>query len=79
MRCSDLGSLKKVRVRHDNTGPGASWYLEEVAVKVSGGQGNQKELVKFPCGHWLERCDGCGGEVEIDLYPSTGEKMPGTS
>jgi len=80
VRCSDLGSLNKLRVRHDNTGPGASWYLEEVTVKVTGGSGGLKEqedLVKFPCGRWVERCDGCGGEVETDLYPDSGEKTQG--
>ncbi len=73
--CTDLGPLKKVRVRHDNSGIGASWYLEEVTVKVSKGRdklANKDSVVRFLCGRWLERCEGCGGEVEVELYPGIG-------
>ena len=28
----DLGILKKVSVRHDNTGLGPAWYLEKVYI-----------------------------------------------
>lgn len=30
---------------------------------------NEEEMVRFPCGRWLEMCDGCGGQVEAELFP----------
>ena len=29
----DLGRLKKVNIRHDNSGMGAAWYLDHVSVE----------------------------------------------
>lgn len=28
----DLGILKKLRIRHDNSGPGAGWFLDRVEI-----------------------------------------------
>ncbi len=45
----DIGDLTKIRIRHDDTGDGSGWYLEEIRVlnKTEG-----KEWV-FPCNRWL--------------------------
>ena len=68
----ELGRLEKIAIGHDNSGIGASWFLEEVEVKVLEGrrrEGKEEEVVRFPCGRWLEVCDGCGGQLEVDLFP----------
>lgn len=28
----DLGVLKKLRIRHDNSGPNAAWFLDRVEI-----------------------------------------------
>lgn len=66
INCSDLGTLTKVVIGHDNAGVGPSWFLEGVEVAESGGRAG---VVTFPCGRWLEMCGGCGGELEVELFP----------
>ena len=39
-------------------------------MRVAEGRGDLtrgEEPLRFPCRRWLERCDGCGGEVQADL------------
>ena len=72
IQCCDLGRLTKVKVRHDNSGSGPSWYLDSVEVKEerqapAGTSGESEEAWLFPCGQWLEVCDGCGGKLEVEL------------
>ena len=69
-----MGALTKILLRHDNTGIGASWFLERVEVieKLRGGE--DRRPVRFPCGRWLEECEGCGGDLEVELTP---EGSPG--
>lgn len=31
--------------------------------------GASSEPTKFPCGRWLEECEGCGGKLEVELVP----------
>lgn len=64
INCSELGELTGVKVRHDNTGLHPGWFLESVRVSGDGVD------VYFPCGHWLELCDGCGGVLQVELEPS---------
>ena len=33
MEAADLGGLKKLKIRHDNSGPGANWFLDRVEVE----------------------------------------------
>ena len=70
IQCCDLGQLKKVRVRHDNSGSGPSWLLDSIEVKEcqgAGRAGGTEGAWHFPCGQWLEVCDGCGGKLEVEL------------
>ena len=72
IQCCDLGRLTKVKVRHDNSGSGPSWYLDSIEVKEerrapTGTSGGSEEAWLFPCGQWLEVCDGCGGKLEAEL------------
>ena len=32
-----------------------------------GTSGGSEEVWLFPCGQWLEVCDGCGGKLEVEL------------
>ena len=32
MKAVDLGELKTLRIRHDNSGLGPGWYLDQVTV-----------------------------------------------
>jgi len=49
----DLGVLRKIDVRHDNTGLGPAWYLEKVTVKDHSGN-----RYVFNCGEWLQKKSG---------------------
>lgn len=31
--------------------------------------GNSADTTRFPCGQWLEECEGCGGKLEVELIP----------
>lgn len=60
----DLGSLKRVSVRHDNTGHKPGWFLDKITVRRE----DSGEQVVFPCGHWLARDEEDG---RIDRLLST--------
>ncbi|KAJ8339353.1 hypothetical protein SKAU_G00361390 [Synaphobranchus kaupii] len=46
-----LGDLSKVRVWHDNTGPGPGWHLEHIDVKDE----VLDKTFRFPCDRWLAK------------------------
>ncbi|KAF7200542.1 lipoxygenase homology domain-containing protein 1-like [Nothobranchius furzeri] len=60
----DLGTLKKLRIRHDNTKPYSSWYLDRVEIV------DTKEDVTyyFPCNRWLA-VEEDDGQVARELVP----------
>ena len=62
-------------VRHDNSGMGPSWFLERVEVteERDGGQGEGGRTTRFPCGQWREECEGCGGDLGVELVPEGAE------
>ena len=33
IKAIDLGELQKVRIRHDDSGIGAAWYLEKIEIR----------------------------------------------
>ncbi|XP_057294777.1 dihydrolipoyllysine-residue acetyltransferase component of pyruvate dehydrogenase complex-like [Hydractinia symbiolongicarpus] len=49
----DVGKLKKLIIRHDNTGFGPAWYLEEIRIRDAKGQ-----LYTFKCDSWIAKTDG---------------------
>ncbi|XP_061117932.1 lipoxygenase homology domain-containing protein 1-like [Conger conger] len=51
-----LGDLSKVRVWHDNTGPGPGWHLEHVDVKDE----VLDQTFRFPCDRWLAKNEDDG-------------------
>ncbi|XP_037020906.2 lipoxygenase homology domain-containing protein 1 isoform X1 [Artibeus jamaicensis] len=52
----DLGPLTKIRIRHDNSGNKAGWFLERVDITDT----NNETTYYFPCQRWLsvEEDDG---------------------
>ncbi|XP_030215683.1 lipoxygenase homology domain-containing protein 1 [Gadus morhua] len=71
-----LGELSKIRVWHDNKGPGSGWHLEYVDVKDD----TMEETFRFPCDRWLAkgRDDGqimrelaCANNDTVDLNEKT--------
>jgi hypothetical protein len=46
-----LGELTKLRVRHDGSGFGSGWFLDNIVVADEKGG---KEWV-FNCGRWLDK------------------------
>jgi hypothetical protein len=55
----ELGDLKRVRIRHDNSLPLSGWYLERVEIR---NEDTDAEWT-FPCNRWLAR-DEDDGEIE---------------
>uniref|UniRef100_A0A8D2L3F2 Lipoxygenase homology domains 1 n=1 Tax=Varanus komodoensis TaxID=61221 RepID=A0A8D2L3F2_VARKO len=57
VRTNNVGTIKKIRIEHDNTGMNASWFLDRVIVTDM----NRPHLrFYFPCNNWLSRDDGDG-------------------
>jgi hypothetical protein len=58
-KCQDLGDLKKVRIRQDNSGPAAAWFLEKIVVEQA------DKRFDFPCGRWLRESEKAGDNYEL--------------
>ncbi|XP_072269601.1 lipoxygenase homology domain-containing protein 1 [Pyxicephalus adspersus] len=61
----DIGSLKKIKIGHDNKGPSAGWFLDWVEIDAP----SLGHRVKFPCGRWLDKSED-DGTIERYLFPS---------
>ncbi|XP_053910565.1 lipoxygenase homology domain-containing protein 1 [Cuculus canorus] len=64
VKAIDLGELKKLRIRHDNSGASPSWYLERVEIV------DLKESITyyFPCQRWLA-VEEDDGQIVRELVP----------
>uniref|UniRef100_A0A3B4VR63 Lipoxygenase homology PLAT domains 1 n=1 Tax=Seriola dumerili TaxID=41447 RepID=A0A3B4VR63_SERDU len=60
----DIGSLKKLRIGHDNCGS-AGWFLDWVEIDAP--SLGQKQ--RFPCGRWLDKGED-DGVIIRDLFPN---------
>ncbi|XP_037833937.1 lipoxygenase homology domain-containing protein 1-like [Kryptolebias marmoratus] len=55
IRTHNVGTLKKIRIEHDNTGMNASWFLDRVVIT---------DVIRphlrfyFSCNNWLSRVEG---------------------
>ncbi|KAG8545266.1 hypothetical protein GDO81_021178, partial [Engystomops pustulosus] len=60
----ELGELKKLRIRHDNSGANAAWFLDRVEIV------EMKDETKyfFPCQRWLA-VDEDDGQISRMLVP----------
>ena len=61
----DLGNLTKVRIRHDNSGRKAGWFLEDITVQNM----TTYQAWKFPWNKWLATDEGDGRiDTEINAF-----------
>lgn len=59
--CADLGNVYKLKIRHDNKGPFADWFLARVEVI------DDIRTYVFFCEQWLAKGKG-DGKLERTLY-----------
>ncbi|OCT98891.1 hypothetical protein XELAEV_180111243mg, partial [Xenopus laevis] len=64
IKAVDLGELKKLKIRHDNKGASAGWFLDKVEIV------DEKDDTKyfFPCQRWLA-VDEDDGQIARQLVP----------
>ncbi|XP_060927887.1 lipoxygenase homology domain-containing protein 1 [Limanda limanda] len=73
IRTHNIGSLKKIRIEHDNTGLSASWFLDRVVVT---------DVIRphlrfyFACNNWLSKTEGDGLYVRDMLGSMDPMDMP---
>uniref|UniRef100_A0A8C4HE08 Lipoxygenase homology domains 1b n=1 Tax=Dicentrarchus labrax TaxID=13489 RepID=A0A8C4HE08_DICLA len=60
----DLGPLKKLRIRHDNTHSYSAWYLDRVEIVDT----KDDTTYFFPCNRWLA-VDEDDGQIARELVP----------
>ncbi|KAH0627806.1 hypothetical protein JD844_008220 [Phrynosoma platyrhinos] len=60
----DLGELKKVRIRQDNTGSNPAWFLERIEIIDT----NEESTYYFPCQRWLAMEED-DGQIARELVP----------
>jgi hypothetical protein len=65
IECVDLGELKKIRIEHDNSGFGASWFLDKVVITNL----QTKKDYYFLCGRWLSKSED-DGEIVREIAAS---------
>ncbi|NWR04440.1 LOXH1 protein, partial [Paradoxornis webbianus] len=64
IKAIDLGELKKLRIRHDNTGASPSWFLERVEIVDL----KESTTYYFPCQRWLA-VEEDDGQIARELVP----------
>ncbi|CAL8318268.1 unnamed protein product [Lota lota] len=60
----DMGVLKKLRIRHDNSNANAAWFLERVEITDN----KDDTTYYFPCKRWLA-IDEDDGQIARELVP----------
>eukprot|EP00854_Cymbomonas_tetramitiformis_P003095 gene3095-3928_t len=66
---SDVGKFTSLGVKHDNSGFGPGWHLQQIEVR----SGSTGELGSFPCNNWLDRTEG-DKKTERHLLVGVGEE-----
>ncbi|XP_050185812.1 lipoxygenase homology domain-containing protein 1 [Myiozetetes cayanensis] len=64
IKAIDLGELKKLRIRHDNSGSRPSWFLERVEIVDL----KESTTYYFPCQRWLA-VEEDDGQIVRELVP----------
>uniref|UniRef100_A0A8C0ZH30 Lipoxygenase homology PLAT domains 1 n=1 Tax=Cyanistes caeruleus TaxID=156563 RepID=A0A8C0ZH30_CYACU len=64
IKAIDLGELKKLRIRHDNSGARPSWFLERVEITDL----KESTTYYFPCQRWLA-VEEDDGQIARELVP----------
>jgi len=63
MEAADLGYIRKITVRHDNSNLGSDWYLDRVEIDDL----NDGRKFIFPCERWLAKKKE-DGKIKRSLY-----------
>ena len=71
LEAPSLGTVSRVRIGHDNSGPGSGWYLDKVIVDDIENQ----RVYEFPCDRWLAE-DEDDGLTQRDLLCGVGAGDP---
>jgi len=66
---ADLGEIKQIRIRHDNSGIGPGWFLNYVTVNNL----DTDQVWTFPANRWLAK-DEEDHKIDRTLEPLPGEK-----
>ncbi|XP_070566658.1 lipoxygenase homology domain-containing protein 1-like isoform X2 [Ptychodera flava] len=66
----DLGGLRKVKIRHDNSMLGSAWFLDRIEIEDK----LNKERFYFPCQRWLATGED-DGQISRDLVPVSKQIM----
>ncbi|XP_013375654.1 PREDICTED: oxygen-regulated protein 1 [Chinchilla lanigera] len=74
IKAVSLGTLKKVLISHDGTGPGNGWFLENIVVKFE--EEDRSQNVLFPCNRWLDEYQD-DGKTERELLAESGPSAGG--
>jgi len=64
LECVDIGAIKRIKIEHDGSKPGAGWFLDKVIVKS---EALKKEWF-FLVGRWLA-VDEDDGQISLELFP----------
>lgn len=46
--------VKKLHVRHDNSGHGAAWFLDSISLQCQDAANRNNSMIFFPCFAWLK-------------------------
>lgn len=70
---ANIGPLTRVRIRHDNKGVAAGWFLGKVVIRDG-----ENQTYEFPCDRWLSESED-DGQISRDLIVMNGgsDFMPG--
>ncbi|GFN87702.1 hypothetical protein PoB_001420800 [Plakobranchus ocellatus] len=73
LEATDIGKIKKIKIGHDNSKPGAAWFLDEVQIDVP----SKGEHYTFSAHRWLSEKEG-DKQTEVELEPSRMEDIEKT-
>ncbi|ETE58684.1 Lipoxygenase-likey domain-containing protein 1, partial [Ophiophagus hannah] len=64
VKAIDLGELKKLRIRHDDSGSNSAWFLERIDIIDT----KEDRMYYFPCQRWLA-VEEDDGQIARELVP----------
>ncbi|KAI8493666.1 Lipoxygenase y domain-containing protein 1, partial [Branchiostoma belcheri] len=65
LEAADIGKIEKIRIGHDDSGPGSGWFLDKVDIDVP----SHGERYVFSCHRWLASDEG-DEKTEVELFPT---------
>ncbi|ESO97796.1 hypothetical protein LOTGIDRAFT_208950 [Lottia gigantea] len=68
LEATDIGKIKRIKIGHDGTKPGAGWFLDNIIIDVP----SKGKHYEFACHRWLAK-DEEDGLIELELEPSVSE------